>query len=455
MADQDRVPSWMIALIILFASGLAVALGSYLVFHAQLASVQEDQARIRAQVQELKPLPDKIKKKINDVNSQLGADQRILARNGKLAKVRSLHDSENDAMTLNLLPQQRDLIREMKAGIDRQQSTREQLTADAKRNRTDLANEEERALAQEREAEKNLLRSRKRIEQASLEKAEAARKHRDQILIAEASVRERQDRVQQLLDRRETEREVMRSDGQVLQANVPLGFVIINRGLDHDLRVGTRFQIFNRRGGRNVIKGDVEVMTIEQRQSTCRVIAEKQQTNPIIPGDHLHNPIYNPDEVKIFVIAGDLRTYTRNELTRFIIDSGNRVEPMISERTHYLVAGEQADAAISQARLNGVHVLSEDQLAEMLRRREKFQMHKGLRIAIAGVFNQVPESAIKTWIARNGAVLLEAPDDRMNVLIAGDDADAAISKARLIGATIIPQQQIIHLLQSATSGVNR
>ena len=176
-----------------------------------------------------------------------------------------------------------------------------------------------------------------------------------------------------------------------------------------------------------MLKGEVEVVRVEQRMALTRVISEFDPDHPDHSGDHIHNPIYNPDETKIFVIKGEFDRFNHAELARFIRDIGGRVDDDITTASHYLVAGDNAADALESARLYGVTIMSEDQLLDFVRRDERFTVRGGMVFALVGEFTDVPRERIVAWVEANGGVVSDELITGTNVLIAGDNAAEAIS----------------------------
>ena len=240
--------------------------------------------------------------------------------------------------------------------------------------------------------------------------------------------------------------ETLKSDGTVLQSRASEGFVIVDRGRSHDLRQGTRFAVWQRRGGQNRIKGWIEVIEVQAQMSIGRVLEEVDKNDPIVPGDHIHNNIYNPDEVKIYVIAGDFDNYSPEELRHFIEESGGQVDPEVSTKTTHLVAGRNAVTALEAADRNGVIVVSELQLVQDLRNPLKVDVQTGMVFAIAGKLTTVKEGVVKDFINSNGGRISNSINASVHVVIVGEDAQNEIAAATLYGATLIDQRQLIHLM---------
>ena len=94
------------------------------------------------------------------------------------------------------------------------------------------------------------------------------------------------------------------------------------------------------------------------------MLEETDANDPFIPNDSLFNPVYDPEKIKGFAIRGDFSQFSKDELRRFITESGGRYDEELSVNTDYLVAGERSDAALQQAIKLGISILSEEQLIE-------------------------------------------------------------------------------------------
>lgn len=441
--DKDYVPAWLVTLVGVFGGLTAITFVAFLHFHADLAAATEQRKELYAERDALRSEKGALQSELPQIKQQIAL---------RYARIGEKEDSDRDekrGVTTNLIPAHDRSVAAIEQVLETRTRTFTNLLANTERHRQELTQVELQALENERTAEEERRELRAKIEEQSQELEAIKREHRDVILALEKDVKERLGRVQELLDRRDVQTEEMLSDGQVLQARVTDGFAIINRGVEDDIHRGMRFTVFNRRGGVNTVKGEIEVIDVETRLAVARVTNEADPNDPIIPGDHIHNAIYNPDEVKLYVIEGDFRKFSKPELARFIEEAGGVVEPEISRRTHYLVAGENADVALAEANLNGVTILSEDKLLAKVRTIDHFRVRKGMTFALVGTFNAVDSSVVSRWVKNNGGILQKSVDDTTDVLLAGEDAAEAISAARLVGATVINQEQLMHLMGSS------
>lgn len=70
---------------------------------------------------------------------------------------------------------------------------------------------------------------------------------------------------------------------------------------------------------------------------------------------------------KVFVVTGTLSQFTRSEIKEFIKQQGGKVTGSVSQKTDYLVAGENAGSKLEKANELGVTVISEADLLEMVK----------------------------------------------------------------------------------------
>ena len=112
----------------------------------------------------------------------------------------------------------------------------------------------------------------------------------------------------------------------------------------------------------------MRIIKVDEYNSEARIVEEFDANDPIIQGDHLHNPIFHPDEVKMFVVSGDFYRYSQAELERFIIDAGGKVSKELDIKTNYLVAGGNTADDLALAKKYGITILSEQHLLEFIQR---------------------------------------------------------------------------------------
>ena len=452
MGKDSKVPAWLVALVILFSGLTAGFYVSWLYFHSQAASHADNLLDVNEKLDEINSIVlHNAKLRIDSLTEQ------ISIRKQKQTEISSNDQDERNAIT-NLSSSAQEDYNAILASIAKLQQEYDAVSKRTQTAQDDLITEEQNAVNTRQDHEAQLVNYRSNIEQLGQEIKRIEEQNLKDILKVEIEIRDREARVQELIDRQNPDAEDLISDGKILQSLAAEGFVILNRGLEDDLPQGTRFIVFNRRAGKNIIKGEIEIIEVSQRQSVARVINEANANDPIIPGDNIHNPIYNPDEVKYFVVKGDFKEYSRAELARFIIDAGGRIDQEISERTHYLVAGERAEEFLKQASLNGVTIIDERKLLRYAKRSERFSIRQGMVFSVIGKFTRVDLGTVKQWVTNNGGALHAEITPKTDVLIAGAGAEQSIAAARSVGATVLTEDQISSLLVGAradTDGVGK
>ena len=437
MSDSGT-PGWLKGLIIVFAIASAATFGLYLYRHSEDSALLEQYRLLRRDVVEMRVYAPKLEAQIAPL------DQQIVTRRTKLVDVAK---SESDSMQdVNRLVGEAAVASQAIAKAMQDQAKKyKQVSEDARSRRLELKQEEDRALALERDFDKRRLETREQIEALSKELEIVKRDARNANSVADLRIDELDDRIGQLTSQRELNNRELRSDGQVLASRATDGFVVIDRGQQHNLRKGSKFVIFNRRGGKLITKGAIEVVEVEARMATARVLEERDGNDPIIPGDHLHNPVYNPADVKVFVLKGDFAKFSAEELTRFITESGATVEKDLTTSTDYLVAGDRAQSSLDQASKLGISILSEDQLLDFVRYEPRFAVRAGMVAVLEGKFTQVNAGTIRDFIEKSGGKVESSVRSGGNIMIAGEGASAEIAKARALGITVLDQGQFSHL----------
>ncbi|MEZ4622060.1 MAG: BRCT domain-containing protein [Caldilineaceae bacterium] len=67
-----------------------------------------------------------------------------------------------------------------------------------------------------------------------------------------------------------------------------------------------------------------------------------------------------------FVVTGTLPTWSRDEAQDFIKVHGGKVTGSVSNKTNYLVVGENAGSKLTKAEQLGIPILSEDGLRKLV-----------------------------------------------------------------------------------------
>lgn len=357
MDSTARTPGWMVGLLIIFSLATAATFGLFLFRHAEKAALKEQQNQLTYELKELRGIEGAIATLIPPLDNQI-ASRRVLRA--------SLSEADTQASDdiARMVTQNQANVKLIEEAINKQIKTYQDVLKDAKERRAELAQEETRAFANERDFDERRATLRAKIETISQEIEAVKKKGRAGNAELDTRIVQLEDRVLELTQQRELNAKELKPDGQLLQAGASDGFVILNIGQRHNLRKGTKFTVYNRRAGKVNLKGIIEVTRVEEQIATARVLEETDHNDPLLPNDYIANPVYSPDKVKGFAIRGDFFRYSKDELKRFIIENGGRYDDELSVNTDYLVAGDRSDEALQQAIKLGISILSEEQLIE-------------------------------------------------------------------------------------------
>jgi NAD-dependent DNA ligase len=355
--ESTRTPGWMTGLLVIFSLAAATTFGLFLYRHAEKAAALEVHNQLNYEVKWLREQLGKTEAEVAPLDNQI-AMRRILSKTLKDADAQAIDDVGR------LVSQNQINVKAIEEAVRKQTQTYQDLLRDAKERRTELASEETRAFANEKDFDDRRATIRAKIETLSQEVEQIRKLGRKENAVRDTRIVELEDRVRQLTQQRNYNAKELRPDGQLLQASSSDGYVILNIGQEQHLRKGTRFTVYNHHAGKAVMKGIIEVTRVEERIATARVLEETNKNNPLLAHDYITNPVYNPNKVIGFAVRGDFAKYSKDELKRFIEENGGRFDAELSVNTDFLVAGERAPEALEQAVKLGISILSEEQLIE-------------------------------------------------------------------------------------------
>lgn len=145
-------------------------------------------------------------------------------------------------------------------------------------------------------------------------------------------------------------------DGRIVGSNPANNEVFISLGRADRIVVGMTFEVYDRgtsirpdeEGEYPLGKAAVEVIRINQGSSTARVIRDNPR-NPIVDGDFIANPLYDPDKIYTFLVFGNFDTNRDGNATAqeaqaiigIISEWGGRVVSELTGSTDFLVLGER------------------------------------------------------------------------------------------------------------------
>lgn len=144
-------------------------------------------------------------------------------------------------------------------------------------------------------------------------------------------------------------------DGSILAANPRRQEVSISLGARDRVVLGMTFEVYN--AGTNLRPNDegeyppgkaaIEVITVDDATSRARIIRQRQG-NPIIEGDILVNPLFDPNKKYVFTVYGNFDTNgdgiptpsEGDEIRGYVESWGGILEDTITGNTDFLVLGE-------------------------------------------------------------------------------------------------------------------
>ena len=144
-------------------------------------------------------------------------------------------------------------------------------------------------------------------------------------------------------------------DGTVLSVNASEGQVTISRGLRDKIVLGMNFSVYSEPtairpdadGKYPAGKAALEVINVGEGSATCRILSELRG-NPVVAGDVIANPVYDPAKVYKFVVFGNFDANRDGRATpqeaseiRAMIEAwGGQVVDDLSGDADFLVLGE-------------------------------------------------------------------------------------------------------------------
>lgn len=450
MDNSTTTPNWMVGLMVIFALASAAVFGLYLFRHTQRAALEEQHANMFNAVVPLRVIAASREDAIPPL------DKQIQNRRSLLEPIETF-ESTNRADIDRALVNNSATLKGNEALQSKAMASFAEAMKEAPERRLELGREEERSYVTERDNDERRRQLREDVEKQSQALEAQKKKWRFEKAAQDDRVEQLDGRVRQLTNQLDSSNREFKADGTILASEARDGFVVIDRGFAQQLRNGTRFTVFTKRGGKIVTKGQIQVTEVKERISTARVLAEADGNDPLIKGDALHNPVYDPEHVRSFAIRGDFRRFSHTEIARFIQESGAHLDPALSVEVDFLVAGDNCKADLEQATKLGMNILSEDQLLDFLHydQRPSNSMWKyilasckeGKRFGFAGRFTGVPESTMRDLIERNGGKTSSGVSAGYAGVIIGEGAEDTLAEAAKLGVPVIDQAQFSRVVE--------
>jgi len=262
METTAPTPNWLVGLLVIFSLAAAAVFGLYLFRHTQRASLDEQHEILKAQLEPLRLTAARYE------NQYAPLEKQILARRSLLAPIET-YDGTNRADADRALTTNSATLKTNEGLQDKAIATFSDAMKEAPERRQELGREEERAFTTERDNDDRRRQLREDVEKQSQAIESQKKKWRGEKAGLDDRVGELEGRVRQLTNQLDSSNREFKVDGTILASEAADGFVVIGLGFAEHLRSGTKFTVFNRRGGKIVVKGQILVTEVREHVSTA------------------------------------------------------------------------------------------------------------------------------------------------------------------------------------------
>lgn len=139
------------------------------------------------------------------------------------------------------------------------------------------------------------------------------------------------------------------ADGHILSAIPGDDIVYVDLGHAHHLTLGMRFSVYSREDGIPADgrgKGQIEVVSVAESSAECRVVYSRLG-EPILEGDWVANPIYDPNRALSFMAVGEFDLDHDGMPDRdgigtieaMVIDWGGEMASEVTATTDFVIVG--------------------------------------------------------------------------------------------------------------------
>ena len=129
-------------------------------------------------------------------------------------------------------------------------------------------------------------------------------------------------------------------DGQILQVSQDLPLAWIDLGATNRLVLGTRFTVEGGNLGARHLKAWAEVIEVQKDMAKVRLFDQVDKFDPVVEGDYLVNPIYEPTGGYNAILVGRFTGMYGNEQLSGLLDSiGIRVQDDLDLTTNFMIVG--------------------------------------------------------------------------------------------------------------------
>ncbi|TDJ70573.1 MAG: hypothetical protein E2O39_09855 [Planctomycetota bacterium] len=132
------------------------------------------------------------------------------------------------------------------------------------------------------------------------------------------------------------------ADGEILAISKALGIGWINVGARNRVNRGMIFHVISGKPGSDFLKGWCRVISVEETRSEVTFFSIVDQFRPIVPGDIIYNPVFDPTGVRNAVLVGRFSgVYSERELKLLLESIGITVQKRLDQETDYLIVGAE------------------------------------------------------------------------------------------------------------------
>lgn len=132
------------------------------------------------------------------------------------------------------------------------------------------------------------------------------------------------------------------ADGEILAISKALGIGWINVGARNRVNRGTIFHIISGKPGSDFLKGWCRVIGVEETRAEVTFFNIVDQFRPIVPGDIIYNPVFDPTGARNAVLVGRFSgVYSERDLKLLLESIGITVQKRLDQETDYLIVGAE------------------------------------------------------------------------------------------------------------------
>lgn len=205
-------------------------------------------------------------------------------------------------------------------------------------------------------------------------KALAERENDEELNRLETTLSRRRQDLDELVRKEAAVREEVVAVGQLLEPDPVTGYAYINLGSSHRITLGLRFRVYAAaKGSEKVWKGMVEVKDV--LSDTVSKVSIARLYNPFVPmveGDWIANPLYDPKRPRHVVLAGAFdppqTPLAKEQAVARIQTIGSVVQEQVSYNTDYVILGHEfeGDPSVVEGTLLSVPFRSAREVFEFL-----------------------------------------------------------------------------------------